>query len=67
MERVYPYLSHNLVRLDMTPIVVPDSAYDMALDSEWSNPYGVPRVDKPAPSGEEKPKSKGGRPRKANP
>lgn len=43
MERIYPYLSRNLVRPDMAPIVVPDEAYDCALDDEWSNLYGVKR------------------------
>lgn len=44
---VYPFLAHNIRRPDMAPIVVHDAAYDMALDSEWSNPYGVRRVDSP--------------------
>lgn len=43
MERIYPYLTHNLVRPDMAPIVVPDEAFDRALDAEWFNRYGVDR------------------------
>lgn len=49
MERVYPYITRNLVRPDMSPIEVPNEAYDRALCSEWWNPYGVSRVDS-APS-----------------
>ena len=63
MDRVYPYLATNLVRPDMSPIPVPNEAYDRALDGEWSNPYGVVRVDsKPAPVAEET--KRRGRPRR---
>lgn len=61
----YPYLAHNLVRPQMSPIPVPNEAYDRALCVEWSNPYGVPRVgtvDEIAPV--EAPKPQRGRPRK---
>jgi hypothetical protein len=47
VERAYPYLTHNLVRPDMTPVLVPDEAYDRALCGEWSNPYGVVRQGGP--------------------
>lgn len=43
MKPGYPYLAHNLVRPDMTPIPVPDEKYDRALCAEWSNPNGVER------------------------
>ena len=59
MERAYPYMTHNLLRRDMTPIVVPDQAYDESLCSEWWNPHGVARVGSaPAPVQEPKPRKK---------
>lgn len=54
-ERTYPYLTRNLVRPDMTPVLVPNEAYDMALCTEWWNPYGVSRVGS-APTEEPKPR-----------
>lgn len=69
MERVYPFLSHNLKRSHMTPILVPNEEYDRCLDSEWSNPNGVERVDSPSVEPVTVPaeptKNKGGRPKKA--
>lgn len=66
----YPYVTHNLVRPDMTPFSVPDQAYDEALCDEWWNPNGVVRrggkkqEPEPAPVEVEKPRR--GRPAKGS-
>lgn len=55
MERTYPYMTRNLVRPDMSPVLVPDEAYDRALCDEWWNPYGVPRAGSAPPVSEPEP------------
>ena len=56
---IYPYLSHNLVNPELSPLLVRDKAHDMTLADEWENLFNVERG-----GGGDPVKRKPGRPKK---